>query len=163
MTPATRAGLAPTTKAARQARVSALIEFGAIRSQADLVAHLADDGITVTQATLSRDLEELGATKAHGRYVLAGQRAPWPEADADTRLARLADELLLSAEAAVNLVVLHTPPGGAHLLASGLDRAELPEVAGTVAGDDTILLVCRDAGGARALSARLLRLAERML
>ncbi len=156
--------LAPMTKAARQARITALIAANQVRSQSELACLLALDGVHVTQATLSRDLEELGASKAHGRYVVPSEPAPWPAADSDTRLGRLAGELLLSAEPAAHLLVLRTPPGGAHLLASALDRAAQPwvtrTVAGTIAGDDTILLICRDAPGATALSARLLQLAE---
>jgi transcriptional regulator of arginine metabolism len=162
--PSTVRRLAPVTKAARQAKIAALLADSPVRSQTELVALLAADGLQVTQATLSRDLEELGASKAHGRYVLAAEPAPWPAADDETRLGRLAQELLLSAEAAANLLVLRTPPGGAHLLASTLDRTAAADVnatvVGTVAGDDTILLVCRDDRGARALGARLLRLAE---
>lgn len=162
--PASVTRLAPLTKAARQARVAELIAGHPVRSQADLVRLLAAEGVQVTQATLSRDLEELGATKAHGRYVVPTEPAPWPAADADTRLARLAEELLLAAEPAQNLLVLRTPPGGAHLLASALDRTAQPwvtgTVAGTIAGDDTVLLVCRGSAGAEQLSARLLRLAE---
>ncbi|HVV31501.1 MAG TPA: arginine repressor [Mycobacteriales bacterium] len=162
MAPASR--LAPLTKAARQAKVVSLLADNVVRSQGDLAALLAADRVQVTQATLSRDLEELGATKSRGRYVVAAEPAPWPAADDETRLSRLAQELLLSAEAAVNLLVLRTPPGGAHLLASCLDRTAVIDVAatvvGTVAGDDTILLVCRDDHGAAALSARLLALAE---
>jgi transcriptional regulator of arginine metabolism len=152
--------LAPLTKAARQALVANLVEGTAVRSQADLAALLAERGVQVTQATLSRDLEELGASKAHGRYVLANAVAPWTAPDSQARLGRFAEELLLSAEAAVNTVVLRTPPGGAQLLASALDRAALPEVAGTIAGDDTILLVCRQVTDAAKVADRLLRLAE---
>ncbi len=161
------ARLAPVTKAARLSKVAELLVARAVRTQDELAGLLAAAGMPVTQATLSRDLEELGATKAHGRYVLAGEPAPWPAADDETRLGRLAQELLLSAEAAANLLVLRTPPGGAHLLASSLDRIAASSgsalnatVVGTVAGDDTILLVCRDDRGARTLATRLLRLAE---
>lgn len=156
--------LAPATKAARQAQIADLLTGRAVRSQTELAALLAADGLQVTQATLSRDLEELGASKAHGRYLLAADPAPWPAADDETRLGRLAQELLLSAEAATNLLVLRTPPGGAHLLASALDRTAATDVVevvvGTVAGDDTVLLVCRDEPGAQHLAGRLLRLAE---
>jgi transcriptional regulator of arginine metabolism len=162
--PSTVHRLAPVTKAARQAKIAELLAASPVRSQTELANRLAGDGLQVTQATLSRDLEELGASKAHGRYVLAAEPAPWPAADDETRLSRLAQELLLSAEAAANLLVLRTPPGGAHLLASTLDRTGAADVnatvVGTVAGDDTILLVCRDDRGARQLASRLLRLAE---
>jgi len=158
----------PLTKAARQARIVALLEATPVASQTQLGRLLAADGPVVTQATLSRDLEELGAVKVRtGRgtaYAVPpeGQPRPGTAQAVDARLARLLEELLVSAEAVAGLVVLRTPPGGAHLLGSALDRAGLPDVAGTVAGDDTVLLVCRgpSPGTADALAARLLRLAE---
>jgi transcriptional regulator of arginine metabolism len=164
----------PLTKAARQARIGELLESRPVASQTELGRLLAAAGVEVTQATLSRDLDELGAVKvrtsAGMTYALPpeGQPRPGTSEAIDARLARLLEELLVSAEAVAGpvggLVVLRTPPGGAHLLGSALDRAGLPEVAGTVAGDDTVLLVCRQppakAGPADALAARLLRLAE---
>jgi transcriptional regulator of arginine metabolism len=161
---------APSTKAARQARIVELIGGHVVASQTQLGRLLADAGVAVTQATLSRDLEELGAVKvrtaAGMAYAVPEQNAPrggTPQA-VDARLARLLEELVVSAEAAGDLVVLRTPPGGAHFLGSALDRAGLPEVAGTLAGDDTVLLVTRAAAppsaAARTLTERLLRLAE---
>jgi transcriptional regulator of arginine metabolism len=161
----------PQTKAARQARVAALLERTRVRSQSELAELLSHDGVYVTQATLSRDLEDLGAEKvrlADGfayavRSLPAGRPRPFDEADPDARLARLLEELLVSAEASGQLVVLRTPPGGAHLLASALDRTPPPEVMGTVAGDDTVLLVCRERPGESvgdAVVTRLLALAE---
>ena len=160
----------PLTKAARQARIGELLASRPVSSQTELGRLLAGTGVAVTQATVSRDLEELGAVKlrtsAGMTYALPpeGQPRTGTAGAVDARLARLLEELLVSAEAAGSLVVLRTPPGGAHLLGSALDRAGLPEVAGTVAGDDTVLLVCRQppakAGPANSLAARLLRLAE---
>jgi transcriptional regulator of arginine metabolism len=160
----------PLTKAARQARIGELLESRPVASQTELGRLLAEAGVAVTQATLSRDLDELGAVKvrtpAGMAYALPpeGQPRPATAEAVDARLARLLEELLVSAEATGGLIVLRTPPGGAHLLGAALDRAGLPEVAGTVAGDDTVLLVCRqppaEAGPADALAARLLRLAE---
>lgn len=158
----------PLTKAARQARITELLGRRPVASQTELGRLLADGGVLVTQATVSRDLEELGAVKVRSAagmtYALPpeGQpRAGTPEA-VDARLGRLLEELLVSAEATGELVVLRTPPGGAHLLGSALDRAGLPEVAGTVAGDDTVLLVTRTPAApvSGALAHRLLRLAE---
>jgi len=128
----------------------------------------------VTQATLSRDLDELGAVRIRdgaGSLVYAvpaegGDRTPRPPATAqedgfaDPRLARLCEELLVSAVASANLVVLRTPPGAAQFLASALDHAEPRDVLGTIAGDDTVLLVCRDPEGGSAVAARLLDLAK---
>ncbi len=161
----------PHTKAARQARIVELVESRAVGSQQELARLLADAGVRVTQATLSRDLDELGAVKARTSgglaYVLPAENAPrgGTARAVDSRLARLLEELLVSAEALGALVVLRTPPGGGHLLGSALDRAGLPDVAGTVAGDDTVLLLTRTAGavpepGSSALAERLLRLAE---
>ena len=168
---------APLTKAARQAKITDLISRGAVHSQSELADQLISGGLSVTQATLSRDLAELGAFKVRGAaglvYALPAS-APSNGAAASgaaigSLLVRRLAELLISAEAAGSMVVLRTPPGGAHLLASGLDGAELPEVAGTLAGDDTVLLVCRpetkgegptDPVAAR-LAARLLAIAQR--
>lgn len=165
----------PNTKAARQARIAELLHREPIRSQTELGRLLAAAGLVATQATLSRDLDELGAVKVRAGdgsliYVLPedGTRPSGlpMSTEPESRLARFVEELLVSAEASANLVVLRTPPGGAHLLASALDRAGLPEVIGTVAGDDTVLLVCRSLSARPAptvgdeLAARLLRLAE---
>ena len=159
---------APMTKAARQARIVLLLQSRPVASQTELGRLLAGDGVLVTQATVSRDLEELGAVKtrtpAGMAYALPpeGQPRLGTGAAVDARLARLLEELLVSAEATADVVVLRTPPGGAHLLGSALDRAGLPEVAGTVAGDDTVLLVTRAPATplAGSLATRLLRLAE---
>lgn len=162
-----RAGV-PLTKAARQARIGELLVARPVGSQTELGRLLAAAGVAVTQATVSRDLDELGAVKVRGTeglvYALPpeGQPRPGLAEAGDARLGRLLEELLVSAEATGSTVVLRTPPGGAHLLASGLDRAGLPEVAGTVAGDDTVLLVTRSPAtpSSVALAERLLRLAE---
>ena len=158
----------PVTKAARQARITELLAARPVASQTELGRLLADDGVSVTQATVSRDLEELGAVKVRTGSGMAyalppeGQPRPGTSEVVDARLARLLEELLVSAEATGELVVLRTPPGGAHLLGSALDRAGLPEVAGTVAGDDTVLLVTRTPASPASgtLASRLLRLAE---
>lgn len=157
-----------TSKAARQARIVALLAEHTVRSQTDLVALLADAGMPVTQATLSRDLDELGAVKLRTPdgglplYVIPEDGTPLAIRTADDapphRLARLVGELLTAAHASANLVVLHTPPGAAHFLASALDRAGLPDVLGTIAGDDTILVIARDPAGGQAVADHLLSL-----
>jgi transcriptional regulator of arginine metabolism len=156
------------TKAGRQARIAGLLAASSVRSQSELGRLLSADGIDVTQATLSRDLEEIGAVKVrrsgHGTVYAVPGDLPGPTLrplgdDAESRISRLAADLLVSVEASVNLVVARTPPGGAHLLASALDRAALPEVLGTVAGDDTILIITRDPAGGEAFAGRLRRLA----
>ena len=109
-----------------------------VRSQSELAALLAAEGIEVTQATLSRDLEELGAVKLRGAdggvgvYVVPEDGSPVRGVSGGTeRVSRLLGELLVSTDASGNLAVLRTPPGAAHYLASAIDRAALPDVVGT--------------------------------
>jgi transcriptional regulator of arginine metabolism len=148
---------APTmTRAARQARIVELIRDRAVHSQTELLALLEDDGIATTQATLSRDLDELGALKVRGAYVIPDDGSPVRGVEGGTaRLARLLGELLTSADASGNLAFLRTPPGGAHYLASALDRAALNYIVGTIAGDDTLLVVAREPLTGAELVARL--------
>ena len=157
-----------TSRAARQARVVALLTEREVHSQAELAGLLASEGVEVTQATLSRDLEELGAIKLRGSdgapasYVLPPENAPLrPAQAAPARLTRLLADLLTHAEGSANLAVLRTPPGAAQFLASALDKVGLPDVLGTIAGDDTLLVVSRDPDGGPALADRLRALAER--
>ena len=144
----------PQTKASRHARIVAVIRDQSVHSQTELAELLADAGIQVTQATLSRDLEELGAVKVSGAYLIPedGNRPLRQSEQAPARLVRLLRELLTGADASGNLVVLRTPPGAAQFLASALDRSGLPDVVGTIAGDDTILVVARQATGGPALA-----------
>jgi transcriptional regulator of arginine metabolism len=158
---------APVTRTARHARITALIRQQPVRSQTELVDLLAGEGVLVTQATLSRDLDELGAVKVRGTdggpaaYVVPEDGGPpmRPAEQAPARLVRLLRELLTGTDASGNLAVLRTPPGAAQFLASALDRSGLPDVVGTIAGDDTILVVARDegdlAGSGQRLAARL--------
>ena len=156
----------PMTKAARQARIASILESSDVGSQSDLAGRLTKQGLVVTQATLSRDLEDLGAMKVRGStgslvYRLPSDRDHGDPAKANlVKLARLAEELLVSAEQATNQIVLRTPPGGAQLLASAIDRAGLADLVGTIAGDDTILLVCRSQSSATRLTPYLLDLAD---
>ncbi|GAA3382709.1 arginine repressor [Cryptosporangium minutisporangium] len=154
----------PVTKAARHARISELVRSTPIPSQTVLARLLADEGMAVTQATLSRDLEELGAVKLRGAdgspasYVLPEEgAAPMrPSVGPPDLLVRRLQELLTGAEASGNLVVLRTPPGAAQFLASGLDRSGLPDIIGTIAGDDTILVITRDPAGGQAFADKVL-------
>jgi transcriptional regulator of arginine metabolism len=201
------AAVSPMTKAARHAQIAAILSYAdqPVRSQEELADRLAQRGARVTQATLSRDLEELGAVRLRGAggmlvYALPGEPGGpgsrpggLPDggtggtggtggngggtsepagndpgsgdglADGDRAgpLARVAAELLLAAEASANLVVLRTPAGAAQFLASVLDHANLPAVLGTVAGDDTVLVISRDPAGGDDLARGLLALAER--
>ena len=157
-----------TSRTARHRRIVELLETRRVRSQSELARLLADDGVAVTQTTLSRDLDELGAVKIRdsGDLVYAvpaegGDSTPrlaQVNGEGAARLSRLAGELLVSAEASANLVVLRTPPGAAQFLASAIDRSAPSDVIGTIAGDDTVLLVARDPDGGGAVADRMLRL-----
>ena len=139
----------PVTRAGRHARIVELIRDTPIRSQTELAELLAGEGVQVTQATLSRDLEELGAVKVSGSYLIPedGKR-PLRETTGQgpARLLRLLRELLTGVDASGNIAVLRTPPGAAQFLASALDRSGLADVVGTIAGDDTIFVVARGTG-----------------
>ena len=153
---------APLTKTARHAKIIALLDSHQVRSQTDLADLLDDDGVHVTQGTLSRDLVEVGALRVRGPsghliYAVpgdGGDRTPHVGefASFEGRLARLCGEILVSAEASANLVVLRTPPGAAQYFASAIDRVGWSAILGTIAGDDTILLIARDAMGGTALA-----------
>lgn len=162
----------PHTRAARHRRIVDILNRQPVRSQSQLAKLLFDDGLSVTQATLSRDLDELGAVKirnASGELIYAvpseggfrTPQAPLGESAKEERMARLAGELLISAEASANLVVLRTPPGAAQFLASAIDQAELHDVLGTIAGDDTLMLISREPTGGQALAEHLLNLAQK--
>jgi transcriptional regulator of arginine metabolism len=190
----------PLTKTARHARIADILAREQVRSQeelADLLERYAS--VHVTQATLSRDLDELGVVRLRsgGALVYSLPEAPGgpgshpggpgspggpgrpggpgsssagpcsppgsarTETPHDARLARYLGELMTSAEASANLVVLRTPAGAAQFLASVIDHAALPAVLGTVAGDDTVLMIARDPAGGDALAADFLRRANR--
>jgi transcriptional regulator of arginine metabolism len=207
----------PVTKTARHARIAAILAREQVRSQEELAELLERyASVHVTQATLSRDLDELGVVRlraAGGALVYAlpeepggpgsrpggaigGTTAPKPQEPAppqnpqgpspagdpqalpghhgaarqrentaestrDARLARYLAELMTSAEASANLVVLRTPAGAAQFLASVIDHAVLPSILGTVAGDDTVLLITRDPAGGDAAAADLIDRANR--
>ena len=180
--------VSPATKTARHAQIAAILSHAEapVRSQEELAERLAQRGVRVTQATLSRDLEELGAVRLRAAdgalvYALPGEaggpgsmpgglaeaaeaqprRPPEAGQEPSSRLARFASELLVAAEASGNLVVLRTPAGAAQFLASALDHAAWPSILGTVAGDDTVLVIARDPSGGQDLADSLLRLADR--
>lgn len=135
------------SKAARHQAITELVNRQVVRTQDDLRSLLAKQGFAVTQATLSRDLDELGAIKVQvgggTAYALReGDRVePLADADSGARLARVCSETITGVSAAQNLVVAHTRPGAAHYLASAIDRDAWPEVVGSVAGDDTVIIV----------------------
>ncbi len=163
-------GTVPATRAARHQRIAEILNRQPVRSQAELARLLADDGIAVTQGTLSRDLDELGAVRVRGSggslvYALPGEggdRTPraGEQAAIDARLVRVCEEILVSARASANLVVLRTPPGAAQYLASAIDHAARPDLLGTIAGDDTVLVIATDPQGGDAVAAWFLALAQ---
>jgi transcriptional regulator of arginine metabolism len=130
----------------RQKAIAEIIRSCPVTSQEDVTRELAQLGYAVTQATVSRDLDHLGAIKVKRdglvRYALPDQASPsdWTAG----RLQQIFGEWVLGVEAAGNLIVLRTPPGSAHLVALALDHAQLAEVAGTIAGDDTLFVAVRD-------------------
>jgi transcriptional regulator of arginine metabolism len=130
----------------RQKAIADLLRAEPVASQEEVTARLAAQGLAVTQATVSRDLDQLGAVKVKRggvlRYALPDEMGDndWAAA----RLQRIFAEWVQSVEPAGNLVVLKTPPGSAHLVGLALDQARLPEIAGTICGDDTLFLAMRD-------------------
>lgn len=149
----------PATKAARQALIRRVIESEPIRSQGDLAARLEAADISVTQATLSRDLVDIGAIKVRavsGGHVYAVGDGAEASESSDQRLSRLCSELLFSADGSANLAVIRTPSGAAQYLASAIDGHDDLDIVGTVAGDDTVVVISRDPHGGLALSQRFL-------
>ncbi|MFN8126792.1 MAG: arginine repressor [Candidatus Nanopelagicales bacterium] len=159
----------PKSMSARRLRIVELLQLHPIRSQAELREHLVADGIEVTQATLSRDLDELRAVKvptSEGDLVYAvpgegGDSTPRPpdlDAVRGSKLARVGEELIISVDSSANLVVLRTPPGAAQYLASTIDHTVLGGIIGTVAGDDTVLLITRAPDGGAEVAETILTL-----
>jgi transcriptional regulator of arginine metabolism len=175
-TPDQSAATTVNTRRARHERIADVLGRYQVRSQTALAELLAEEGFTVTQATLSRDLDELGAVRlrnADGSLVYAlrsegGDAAPRVAREPsalETRLKRLLGELLVTAEGSANLVVLRTPPGAAQFLASAIDRADkhgvTATVMGTIAGDDTVLVICREPTGGPELARQFVQAAHR--
>jgi transcriptional regulator of arginine metabolism len=149
-------------KPQRQHRIARLLAEGSVVSQGQLVELLAADGVLATQATVSRDLEELGAVKvrvAGGETVYAIPELAHERVAPEDALRRVLGDWLADVSSSGNLVVVRTPPGSAHVVGSALDRAGLPGVLGTVAGDDTILVVTSSPTGGAAVAKRLAGLA----
>lgn len=146
-------------KLQRQAVIRELVERQAITSQEQLRAALRGRGIDATQATLSRDIRELGLVKrptdgAYRALAPAGNGGP---ATAELALARATAEFLRHHEVVGHMIVLRTDPGQAQTLAIAIDRANLPEIVGTIGGDDTILVICRTPGTAQDVADQLAR------
>jgi transcriptional regulator of arginine metabolism len=147
-----------TTKHQRQHRIARLLEAGPVASQTELVDRLAGEGVEATQATVSRDLEELGAVKVRlpgGELAYALPELPSQQVAPEDHLRRVLGDWVVEIDVSVNLVVLRTPPGSAHVVGSALDRSGFPGVIGTVAGDDTVLVVASESVGGAAVAGRL--------
>jgi transcriptional regulator of arginine metabolism len=158
----TRSASTKVTKVQRQHLVAKLLEGHAVSSQEQLVALLADQGVAATQATVSRDLDELGALKVRvggGELVYAIPELPKDQRTPVEHLRRTLADWVVEVASSANLVVLRTPPGTANVVGSALDRAGLAEVVGTVAGDDTVLVVAAEAHPGSELADSLRRLA----
>ncbi len=154
-------GTGPSARARRQKAISDLIRAQPIASQEEVTEKLASLGFAVTQATVSRDLDQIGALRVKRggvlRYALPDQIA---ESDwSHERLQRILTDWVLSIEAAGPLLVVKTPPGSAHLVASAIDNARAPDIAGTVSGDDTMFVAVRDGFDMKDVLARFRALA----
>lgn len=147
------------SKSRRQHLVARLIAENAVSNQPQLVALLGEQGVDATQATVSRDLEELGAVKVrlpgstHPIYAIA--ELPQVPAAPIEHLRRVLGEWVVEVASSANLVVIRTPPGSAHVVASALDRSRVEGVVGTVAGDDTVLVIADEKVGGEVLAHEL--------
>lgn len=139
-------------KSFRQGQILNVIRGKEIYTQEELARELSRLGIQATQVTLSRDMRELGLVKTPEGYRQLAAETGGPE------LASVAEEYLLDVRVAQNLVVLRTSPGNANSLAISIDRLELEDVVGTVAGDDTVLVIAPDSESADRFRKRLLKL-----
>ena len=154
--------MATLGKPQRQHRIARLLEEQAISSQGQIVEMLASEGVVATQATVSRDLEDLGAVKVRipgGATAYAVPEHSKDAASPDDHLRRVMGEFVVDVAHSANLVVLRTSPGSAHVIGSALDRSGLPDVLGTVAGDDTVLVVCSEPSGGEQVASQLASLA----
>ena len=150
------------SKHQRQHRISRMLANQVVTSQEQLVGHLADDGVESTQATVSRDLDDLGAVKVRvsgGESVYAIPEHPADRVVPVDQLRRVMGEWVVEVESSGNLVVLRTPPGSAHVVASALDRTGIEGSIGTVAGDDTLMVVAAEGTTGENLAVALRNLA----
>lgn len=150
------------TKTARQRRIVELLQTHRVTSQTMLVELLGTNGASATQATVSRDLEELGAVKVRlpgGDTVYAIPERPHQQVAPVDQLRRVLGEWVADVDSSANLVVVRTPPGSAHVVGSAIDRAGMEGVLGTVAGDDTILVVTASPTGGKQIAKKLSELA----
>lgn len=149
-------------KTQRQHRIARLLQDAAVTSQIHLVELLASEGVVATQATVSRDLDELGAVKVRvlgGETIYAIPELPKDRVTPEEQLRRVLTDWVVEVAHSANLVVLRTPPGSAHVVGSAIDRAGFDGVLGSVAGDDTLLLVVSERTGGDKVARRLSSLA----
>lgn len=150
------------TKNQRQHRIAKILETNVVSNQAQLVELLAADGVVATQATVSRDLEDLGAVKVRisgGEAAYAIPELPTEKHAPEDHLRRVLGDWVVEVNHSQNLVVLRTPPGSAHVVGSALDRSNLDGLLGTVAGDDTLFCVAAEGIGGQELASILRDLA----
>ena len=146
----------------RQHRITRILEHHAVTSQSELVALLGAEGVVATQATVSRDLDDLGAVKVRmpgGDTVYAIPETAKERVAPDEHLKRVLGDWAVEVGHSANLVVIRTPPGSAHVVGSALDRSGLEGIVGTIAGDDTVMVVAVESVGGKKLAARLSALA----
>jgi transcriptional regulator of arginine metabolism len=140
------------SKKARQGRILEIVRKASIRSQEELSAYLSGENVPVTQSTLSRDIRELGLIKVRGTYQPQGELLPGAS---DGNLRRTIGQFVISTAVSGNIVVIKTSPGNAHSVCVVIDAALWPEVVGTIAGDDTIFVLARDARYGKAVLSRI--------
>jgi transcriptional regulator of arginine metabolism len=149
-------------KAQRQHRIAQLLEQHAVASQLQVVELLAALGVEATQATVSRDLEEMGAVKVRvqgGESIYAVPELPKDRHAPEEHLRRVLGDWVVEVACSGNIVLVRTPPGSAHVVASALDRAAPADILGTVAGDDTVIVVATEQAGGGRVRQRLADLA----
>lgn len=146
-----------SNKTQRQHRIARLLEEHRVTNQAHLVELLAADGTEVNVSTVSRDLEELGAIKVRipgGETAYAVPELPSDQVAPEDHLRRVLGDWVVATARSGDLVVVRTPPGSAHVVGSAIDRAGIADVLGTIAGDDTLLLIAGEGAG-RAVARRI--------
>jgi transcriptional regulator of arginine metabolism len=147
----------PDTKIARQQKIKEIIARIRITSQQQLLQELSLNSLNITQATLSRDLDEIGIVKE----LIDGEVCyQLPDATTDPEIKNIAAGLITGIDHSANIVVVRTPPGGAQFFASSVDKSQIDEIIGTIAGDDTVLIVTKSPTGSAAVADQLLKLAS---
>lgn len=154
-----------SSRLARQSLILSLIESTEITSQAELAELLSARGISVSQGTLSKDLLEIGAVRMRGSrgglvYAPPGSDVVAGRAAGEGRLAKICADVLIAADASANLCILKTPPGAAQYLAWAIDGVARPDIVGSIAGDDTLMVISRDPNGGAMLARMFTALAH---